>query len=760
MTRVLGTLAAILGCLIVAPLQATPYPEEGVGEEELLFPAPYRAMARVIVSSSAATTVEIEIVITEPQRLPSSDPVPVGLVAVAPKGNVSAAIIEAQGAAIDDLDSLEPLLVNDLPANAVEVADPVIWRDLRLVGLSVAPCWESGERAVVARRLVVTLRNIGGIGINEKTRPVTAVSPIWDRLYSRHVMNYNWLNLPRLERGDGNRYIIISREAFSDQIPQFEEWKTKQGYGVKLVTLEEITGQENPYPPNQSTLDATKAYILNAYNTWPETPEFVLLVGDMDSSNYSRSIWTKTFYNYFYGQGNRPHDQWYGFLEGEDDVFADVMVGRFPDTNLSRMDYMFSKTLSYEKTPWIEPGNEWQSHAIMTLDSNISQTINTKNDVSDLLTGWGMDVDEFFSSPWNVIPAMNEGFTFYNYRGDNCGSTSWGWTFFDSDVAYVQNTKKPGVFTILSCSSACFDYSYSSTAELLLRHGYSDPANYKGAIAFMGSQAYTAYPYNNPLDEGFYRQWTNGGAAILGEAFLGAKAWAWEHMYPGYDPNRRDCMMREYTILGDPSLQVWTRVPEGITVEPQPQSVVMEETTDIVVTVEQLPSGGLEDALVCLWKSDDVYVYGYTDVSGSVTLPVTPATAGEMQLTVTAYNSIPFFGTIPVLSGPQPPQSPQNVTAELLDPNGVRITWNEVTHDIDGAELGIDYYEIYRKGNAWFTIENLNPLGTTANLYYDDLGVIGHTEMNYFYRIVAVSTDDLESEPSNPAGEFDYQLEQ
>ena len=61
------------------------------------------------------------------------------------------------------------------------------------------------------------------------------------------------------------------------------------------------------------------------------------------------------------------HDQWYGYLEGSD-VFADIMVGRFPDSNASRMNYQLAKTIGYEKTPYIN--GTWQKSALMTLKAN------------------------------------------------------------------------------------------------------------------------------------------------------------------------------------------------------------------------------------------------------------------------------------------------------------------------------------------------------------------------------------------------------
>jgi len=149
------------------------------------------------------------------------------------------------------------------------LGEPAIWRDIRVVTIGIAPSWAKDDEAFLARRVVLNIENIGGNGMNEKTRQVKSVSPIWDRLYARHVLNYESLDLPHLERGTGDRFIVVSRTLFEDVAPQFVEWKTEQGYGVDLVTLEDL-GHSNPSADD--AMDGVKNYILQAYNDWPETP--------------------------------------------------------------------------------------------------------------------------------------------------------------------------------------------------------------------------------------------------------------------------------------------------------------------------------------------------------------------------------------------------------------------------------------------------------------------------------------------------------
>ena len=47
-------------------------------------------------------------------------------------------------------------------------------------------------------------------------------------------------------------------------------------------------------------------------------------------------------------------------------------------------------------------------------------------------------------------------------------------------------------------------------------------------------------------------------------------------------------------------------------------------------------------ALVCLYKSGEVFETGYTDASGQVTLYPSPLSLGFVDVTVTAHNHLPF----------------------------------------------------------------------------------------------------------------------
>jgi len=315
-------------------------------------------------------------------------------------------------------------------------------------------------------------------------------------------------------------------------------------------------------------------------------------------------------------------------------------------------------------------------------------------------------------------------------------------------VAYVYNVRKLGIWTVLGCNTAAFHLSYPITAELLLRHGYTDPSSPRGAVAFIGSQAGTWYEYSNALDQGIYTAFTEMDASLLGEALLSGLFWACDNSAPG---DTQDIMMREFTILGDPSLQVWTGVPSPMVVASDPPTIPVGQATDVSVTVTSQTSEPIGDALVCFSNDSDNYVYGYTDGSGEVSLPLLPTSEGEVDVTVTAYNMIPYFGSIDVVA-PCPPEEPTSLAAETDGMGNVFVTWSPVTEGTCGAPVLVDHYEVHRSSCAYFQVGDGTLIGTTPDHEFADLDILPGDTGCCYYRIVAISAGEDVSAPSNIVG--------
>jgi len=134
---------------------------------------------------------------------------------------------------------------------------------------------------------------------------------------------------------------------------------------------------------------------------------------------------------------------------------------------------------------------------------------------------------------------------------------------------------------------------------------------------------------------------------------------------PGEHPRKN---IYSFTLLGDPSMNVWTGAPHAAVVYCTPEirrgvSCAVKCTVRTQVGTQQHP---IYKARVCLWKGDELYAIGHTTYNGSVVFSsVTVETEGEIHVTVTEGHTvyphtvngvykhvaiIPYTGTIQVVA--------------------------------------------------------------------------------------------------------------
>jgi len=95
----------------------------------------------------------------------------------------------------------------------------------------------------------------------------------------------------------------------------------------------------------------------------------------------------------------------------------------------------------------------------------------------------------------------------------------------------------------------------------------------------------------------------------------------------------------------------------------------------------------------------------------------------------------------------------------------IQLTWTPVTTDTSGAPTTLDRYVIYRGTRAYFTPTFAESIATaipSAVQFTDNniggVSVVGDTDTNYFYCMVAVDVAGSRSALSNRVGEYDYQI--
>lgn len=544
------------------------------------------------------------------------------------KPAIKVTVLDSSSYWADAFPNLTERLKVDAESSIARIGEIGQMRDLLVAPLIIKPVrYDKMAKSLIFYRKLEFV--IDGLTMQRPKR----VSPAFDHIYRNTVLNYQ---SPGLITPQG--YLIIVPDEFYNNILPFARWKEEKGWYVAVKRLSEVGGN-NP--------NAIRDYIANAYASWQIPPEYVLLVGSINKIEAFPSSGTPTKTDY-------P----YACVAGSDNL-ADLMVGRFPASNTSELDVMVAKTIGYEKTPYLAD-TLWYRKALLVATTyqegggRVVTALATKRWVREKLLNNGfLAADTVFydppgqnpNAPETIRVLVNAGVSFINGRG---WGNPEGWhspQFYRVDVSGLENGWKLPVVTSIYCGTGniianpCF-------GEVWLRAG--TPTNPRGGVAFFGAAwSATSTRFNNCIDYGIYTGIFSEGITLCGPAMYRGKLELMKNFPHPTDSISLRCHIETYNLLGDPSLAMWTGVPKPISVE-HPTFIPIGGNY-FTVRVTDYNGEPLSNALVSLFKTDEVKNTGYTDLRGQITLPIRPTTADTMIVTVTKHNRIPYSGRVLVI---------------------------------------------------------------------------------------------------------------
>ncbi|MDM7915106.1 MAG: C25 family cysteine peptidase, partial [Candidatus Eisenbacteria bacterium] len=502
-------------------------------------------------------------------------------------------------------------------------------RGLRLVPVTFRPiAYDAARRALrVTERMSVEVRFVGGKpGSLESGLPGSAIPRSFDRIYRDVVMNY-----PAPGGGEnlvvenGTWLLISSSDAgVLTRLQPLIEWRKRKGMPVVSVTTQQ-TG---------TTAEQIKAYIQNAYNTWPNPPEFIVLAGDANGS-YS----VPTFYENvsgYYGEGDHPYTQ----LEGSD-VLADAHVGRLSFSSYTELETIVAKIVGYESAPSLADPN-WFQRACLVGDPYPSgpSCVQIQQWAKVRLRQLGYtQIDTVFSGDFvpQMATALNRGDTVFSYRG-YYNMSGWG---NNNTYALTNGWKLPFVVTI-TCDTGSFANG-TSRSEGFLRAG--TPTTPRGGIGAIGTATIGTHTrFNNCIHYGILYGLLYNEDYELGAALTRGKLELWLN-YQTVDPNRVIIWSHWNNLMGDPALECFTGYPYEMAVQHEASIPLGANSFVVQVSDHGVPEAG---AQVCLYKGEETFAVGLTDAEGRAELPIHAASAGNMLLTVTKHDQYPYLATVPV----------------------------------------------------------------------------------------------------------------
>ncbi|MCD8317670.1 MAG: FG-GAP-like repeat-containing protein [Paraprevotella sp.] len=216
------------------------------------------------------------------------------------------------------------------------------------------------------------------------------------------------------------------------------------------------------------------------------------------------------------------------------------------------------------------------------------------------------------------------------YHMDHCNPRSIGTSCKDKhEYMYVQDVDnlKNGGYPQIVISGGCEPAQF--TENCIVEHFLTSQKG--GAVAFIGN-ANVGWSSEHKQYKKFLKSLYNDGFQQLGI------------LYGTMLQNYRDDYYRLH-LLGDPEMPVWSAVPKNLEVNVTPTQMEAGTNT-ITVQIANLPAG--EEATLCLMKDIEAYTVVTVNDTKPHSFTFGPKMPGDIKVTVTARNFIPFEGKIPV----------------------------------------------------------------------------------------------------------------
>lgn len=511
------------------------------------------------------------------------------------------------------------------PQTVASLGPPAIIHGTRVAPLTITPFKYnpvSGQGILIKRaQITINLEN------TMSENPLRSDSPGKSRIF--HDILDPFLITPEgdtLTSGEmdlqSGAYIIITDMAFYPQVSALASWKRQKGLQVEIYTTED-TGK---------TQDDIYDFLFERYYSDASPIDYVLFVGDIDQ------IPT------YYGIKDSPSDHIYTLLEG-DDYLPDVIHGRLSVGTIKEAQTVVNKMIAYEKGELRFSQNGYSSALMISGSSKVDDT-NARVCGKYCETFGGYDqIDYYFESDnsnsiWNILDSLNQGRSWVTYFGHGSKQTwkSVSPEFHNNHISHLNNSGMLPVIVSIACSNGAFDSSKDSFAETWIKTSETE-----GAAGIFAASRPTPFVYTDSLgkgvSEGFFKHHlpTFGAACLFGKLRM-------YNEFPEEPGDYTEMVMQQFTVFSDPELNVWSFAPTELMVD-LPESIEKNES-EIQIIVEK-DGDPLADSLVHIYREGQFSLTSRTDQDGLVTMIIPEnISAGEVQITVTGKNAVPFIGTI------------------------------------------------------------------------------------------------------------------
>lgn len=517
------------------------------------------------------------------------------------------------------------------PSENAFLRQPYILRDYRAQTVVIQPVQYNPATKTLrlCTELIVKVsadENAEVINPFHREYSVQKIQREYKEIYKNQFLNYPAFGEKYTAVEEEGNMLIISKGSYMYSMQPFIQWKKQRGINVEIVDIAEIG--------NNAT--AIKNYVANYYNTKGLT--FLLLVGDAQHI---------TPYPSQYGDC----DNCYGYISG-DDSYPELFVGRFSAESSAHVTTQVNRTINYEKFPQSEVA--WYSKGIGIAsaegpgDDNERDYEHIRVIRGKLLNFGYSSVHEFYDGSQGgadaagdptalmVVNAIEEGASIINYTGHGWDGGCASSGISSSEVDNLTNINAHPFFISVACVNGNFA-GQTCFAESWLRAKHNVTGAPTGAIGtYMSTINQSWSPpmcgqdeMNDLLLETHQNniKRTLGGIGMNGCMQMNDEYGVWG-----------DEMTDTWTLFGDPSCVMRTKAPANMLV-----SHVQYENVGISQLTVYCDKEG---ATVSLLLNGEIIGTGIVS-GGQAVIDFTPiSTASVIEVAVTAYNVIPYFGTV------------------------------------------------------------------------------------------------------------------
>jgi len=434
-------------------------------------------------------------------------------------------------------------------------------------------------------------------------------------------------------------------------VDSLANWKRQMGYKVtvRAINLAQVTALE------------IRQMIRNEYYFGVEDPIAHLIIIGTDSSNQATTFPTCP------GPENRQGDHGYSLMDvqrGEHDVglvgemVSDITVGRFDVTNYASLQGAIKRTIYYERIPYTEGGVSWFNHGLYTAENimadggqfvpsmvQLGKWIARKlgedgyNPVETLYTGSNPDSIDVVNRRVRTL-VENEGISV---------AISRGWLYGAADVLtqWTANTGRRNPFVMaITCLSR-------ETQRLFF--GDNHGASLSGPVASFAIWGLTHSRTNNGLMGGMVRSMRYFDQSQPGFIMNFSKWQLWsDYQFDNTVDYEKMELLYYFRLMGDPTVDVFNAYPDTL------RAVHVESLTSGATGFSVAVNAGgepVENAAVCVMHPNGIHWVAVSGADGIAHFNFDPdqLTAGNLLLTVTAHNAIPYIRNIPVQDAGQGP---------------------------------------------------------------------------------------------------------